>query len=385
MRLNRTAWLVIGVGIFVVAAVVLFMFYRGQADKQQEAKDELGLVQDSVTILFAQKRALDDELAQKENELAQWNDTIGQLEDQLAQAVIELEQTQAGFPTSLESIEYDEALFAFAHDSNLGLTILTASEMEDTSIEDITYKTASFKMEVRGEVADILDFINTIVNDDDFKTAILEPVIITVPEPLTDEQKESIEEDKRIELTAEAVAQITTEEMAEFMLEAIVELTGQEIEALMVREIAETIRIKIAVSLEEDYVLLLSGDLAELIEQHIAESIVSEIVRPLAEEIAALIVAGGEEGYNEEDLEELLGPDIAGLLGEEIAGALPGGIESLLNEYIADIVENKMLDSVSSQIIEEVVVEYVAQQVEEMEMPSATIELVIYTYQGEGE
>ena len=386
MRLSRNAWLFIGMILFVAAAIVIFMFYRGQVDKRKEARDELEVAGNSLTILFGQRAALEEELAKNEEELAQWNDTIAQLEERLAQALVELGETQTEFPTSLESIEYDEVLFGFANDSNINLVILTASKMDDASVDDLNFKTASFKLDVQGEVADILDFIDNVVTNNDFKTAILGPVMITVPEPVTDEQKEAMREGKRAELLAEELAGITTEEITQLMLETIVEMTGQEEkEVLLVREMAETIRIKIAIALEEDYVNLLSGDLAELIELHISQSIVSELLTPLAEQIADLIDGLGGEGYDQEALEELLGPDLAELLGEDIAGSLQGDILTLLDKYVADVVGNKMLDLASSQLDQEVVDEYVVQQVEAMELPSASIQLVIYTYLVEGE
>jgi hypothetical protein len=169
-----------------------------------------------------------------------------------------------------------------------------------------------------------------------------------------------------------------------FILEALAEVTGQEIETLAVEEMAETIRVKIAGALEGDDAALLSGGLAELIEEYIAGSIVALIVEPLAQEIADLIVAGGEDGFLEEDLVALLGEDIAELLGEEIAGSLPGDIASLLTEYIAKLVEEKMVGSVAD-LVEESAAGLAAQKIEEQANPSATINLMLYTYQGEGE
>jgi hypothetical protein len=386
MRLGRKAWATIGIILFVVAAIILFTFYRGQVDKRQQARDELTLAQGQLTILFGQQGDLEEELAQRQDELAQWNDTIAQLEEQLAQAEIKLGQTQDAFPTSVKNIEYEETLFSFANDSNIRLVILTASEMGDASVEDLNFKTASFELDVRGEVAGILDFIKAIVTDEGFKTTVLEPVTITVPQSVTDNQKQDIADGKRQELTAEALSQITTEEMVDYILNAVYQVTGDKgLELMMVREMAETIKTDIGSSLQEGYSSLLSEALAELIEQHISDSIISTIVNPVAQEIADLIDGLPGEGYNQEDLEALLGPDIAGLLGENISGMLQGDIEALLNKYIADIIETEMLDSVPSAQVEEAVAEYVAQQVEAMEMPSAALELVIYTYQGEGE
>ena len=382
MKLGRTSWIVLGVGLFAIVVLGLYLVYQGQAGKRQVARDDIAQAQVEQQILILEKQSLEGDLAQLEDELIQWQSDIGQLETELAQAILALGQAKAGFPGSIGSIEYDEILFGFARDSNLEIVGLSASEPSDTTEADITYATTAFTVEVRGGVAGILDFIYAVVTDDNFKTAILEPVTITVPEPLTAPEKEQIKEDIRTELTAAAIAELTTEDIVGFMLEAIAEVTGRQIGALTVEKMAETIREKIAGLVEEDLVALLSGDLAALIEEHIAGSIVATIVAPLAQEIADLIVAAGEEGFSEEDLVVLLGEDVAELLGDEIAGSLPGDIAGLLNEYIADLVEEKMADSVAGLV--EVVVEGVAAaRIAELEESSAVITLVIYAYEGE--
>ncbi len=63
---------------------------------------------------------------------------------------------------------------------------------------------------------------------------------------------------------------------------------------------------------------------------------------------------------------------------------LPGDITALLNEYIAGLIESKMLNSVADSVEEEIEATLTG-MIEEMEMPSAGITIIIYLYQGEGE
>lgn len=382
MKLSRTSWIVLGVGLFVIAGITLYVVYQGQAGDRQDARDRLAEAQAALPAVISEKNDAESQLGQLEDELAQWQSELDQLETDLAQVELALAQAKLRLPGSVESIEYGEKLFALADSSNLDVAILNASEAIDVQIEGISYSTTSFTLEVWGRVADILDFINAAVADNDFRTAVLEPISISMPELLTDAEKEDIEETIRAELTAEAIAELTTEDIIGFMLEAIAEVTGQQIGTLTVEEIAETIRGKIASLVEEDFVALLPGDLAELIEEHIVGSIVDTIVGPLAQEIADLITAAGEEGFLEEDLVALLGEDMAGLLGEGIAGALPGEIEDLLSEYIAKLVEEKMAESVAG-LVEGVVGVLAAEQIAEIEQPAVIINLIIYAYKGE--
>ncbi len=196
MKLSKTTWMVLGIGIIIIAAVSLYMVYQGQGQKREEARDSLTNAEKNLQSFTDIKEATEVELSQLENELQESQSQISQLETELAQTELTLNQTGARFPISVESIEYDEVLFNFAHDANLIITSLTAGEPADITTEDITYTTTLFAVEVRGEMTDILYFINTIVADDDFQTAILEPVAITVPEPLTEMEKEDLTGDE---------------------------------------------------------------------------------------------------------------------------------------------------------------------------------------------
>jgi len=196
MRLKKTTWITLGVGLFIIAAVLVYMVYQGQAKNRQEADASLDEASDAVVVLFASKGNLEAKLSGFEEELAQWQGQIGQLEAELNQAISALSQTEARFPGSVESIEYDEALFGFARANDLEIESLSVTEPADKDVEGIIYSTTSFTVKVRGEVADILDFVNIIVTDDDFQTAILKSASIAIPRPLTELEKADLTEEE---------------------------------------------------------------------------------------------------------------------------------------------------------------------------------------------
>lgn len=196
MKLSRTTWIALAVGLFVIASIGLYMVYQGQASERQEAEDRLAQARAEVPLLLSQKMALEAELSQMESDLAQWQSQIAQLELELSQTISELGQILTRFPGLIESIEYDEMLFAFARENNLKITSLAATESADEEIEGVTYSTTSFVLSMQGEVADILDFVNTIVTDNDFRTAVMEPATIAVPKPLTELEKEGMTEEE---------------------------------------------------------------------------------------------------------------------------------------------------------------------------------------------
>lgn len=67
---------------------------------------------------------------------------------------------------------------------------------DDVEAEDVTYLITTFTVKVKGEVADILEFIDTIVTHSDLTTATIELANINVPEPLTEEEKEALTEEE---------------------------------------------------------------------------------------------------------------------------------------------------------------------------------------------
>ena len=184
MKLGKIAWLILGIGVLVIALGSLYMVYRGQAEEQEKVNNSLSLAQATLSKLAAERANLES--------------TLTEIETKLDQATSRLKPAKASFPTSVEIIEADEQLFRIAKDWGLEVISLTASkpddekvkvEVGDTEVGDVTYFVTSFTIAVKGEVSDILDFINTIVTRDDFNTATIELVNIRVPEPPAEEEE----------------------------------------------------------------------------------------------------------------------------------------------------------------------------------------------------
>ncbi len=234
MKLSRTAWLVLGIGIFVIAFGSLYFLYSRQDNEQEQLNDSLSVAQATLPTLVSEKEDWESQLTQGESRLTQQESQLTQRESQLAQATSLLDTTQASFPESVESIEYDELLFNFAHDCNLRITTLIASEPGNEEVEDITYSVTSFTVDVKGEVANILDFINAIVTSEDFTCATAELVNINIPEPLTEAEKEAIKEGLTKEII-EALAEVGLTEEIKEIIEALAEeeLTEEEREELL--------------------------------------------------------------------------------------------------------------------------------------------------------
>jgi hypothetical protein len=202
MKLSKTVWIILGVAIFIIGFAVLYMMYSRQGDEQEQLKSKIGANQATLVGLIKERESWQSQLLKLQDELAQ-------RQDALTEANLALSQAGTGWPTSAESIEYDEKLFAMADAWNLNITMVTAVEPKEIKVEGITFTVSSFNVEVKGKpreedklsktaaeyreylyktVDDILAFVNTIVNDKDFASAGIELVSMQVPQPLT--QKE---------------------------------------------------------------------------------------------------------------------------------------------------------------------------------------------------
>jgi len=236
MKLGKTARVILIVAVFIFAFFIVNQM-KEEAESEQHSLD----VQLDVTRLILPKLATD-----KENLEGQ----LVLLESDLALAAASLKESRAEFPTDIQSIEYDEILFNIAHQWDLDIISLTASEPSYRSVEvtlepadpeaesvtyTVTYTVTSFNITVEGKpvepapeeveefriyiyqtVADILSYFNSIATGEDFTTATVESVNITIPEPYTELEVTGIVE-AEAEETEAVTAEVTAEEEEELM------------------------------------------------------------------------------------------------------------------------------------------------------------------------
>ena len=182
IRLSRTAWLMLGIGIFVIASGSLYALYSQQESEQRQLNDSIGAAQATLPGIVSEKEDWESQLTQLQGRLAE-------VESELAQAESLLDKTRANCLRPVESIEYDERLFKLAGDWKLDIIRLTASEPSSIEVEGINFLVTSFTVDVKGEVVDILEFITRLTMDESFNTTGVELVNIQVPEPLTEQEK----------------------------------------------------------------------------------------------------------------------------------------------------------------------------------------------------
>jgi hypothetical protein len=148
MKPSKKVWIIVGIGIFAIVLGSLYTFYFREVGEREQLRDRLAAAEALLPGLAAAR---------------------GELEDQLAQATSLLNKNQAEFPESVESIEYDDDLFAIADHCSVDITRLTASMPTSKIVGTVTYSISSFVVVVSGDIDGILDFIYAIRTGDDFQ------------------------------------------------------------------------------------------------------------------------------------------------------------------------------------------------------------------------
>ncbi len=201
MKFGKGAQLVLIIGVFAIASIFLYRMNLERQAEQEEINIQLSAVQLLLPKLTSEREELEGQLSR--------------LQSNLAEAKSALSESKPRFPRLVESIKYDEILFQMARDRSLKVISLTASEPSAKTVEDVAYTVTAFNVTVAGEASDsppatedafreyvsgvlidILDFISGIATGDDFTTATVGSVTISVPTFAETETEESAEEEE---------------------------------------------------------------------------------------------------------------------------------------------------------------------------------------------
>lgn len=175
MKISKITWIILGIGIFVLAAGSLYWLYHQQSLEQRQLDDSLAIAQAALPKMEQEKEVQQSQLTQLESQLTQ-------AESDLSQAESVLNESQANFPEAVESIEFDERLFKLARDRNLEITMLTASKPSSKAVGGINFSVTSFTVSVSGDMVQILEFIGNVVKDKYFVSATVESVSMKITE-----------------------------------------------------------------------------------------------------------------------------------------------------------------------------------------------------------
>ena len=175
MKLSKTSWIFLAVGVCVIVFASLSMTYSRQGQEKSQLNQELSSAQ-----LKLARYSLEGLASQQE-----------ELESHLTEAEAELEGVKARIQQSNESIGVTDSLFQVAKACDVEIIEINSASLASKKLEELTCSVLSFVVTVEGEVSDIIDF--TIALSREFPTGVAQAVQIEIPEVIEEEEEEEEE------------------------------------------------------------------------------------------------------------------------------------------------------------------------------------------------
>ena len=169
MKLSKTIWLVIAIGIFVVVGIGLGMVRSQQVDEQSELNEKLALVKSNL------ERVQPEKLPSQQAEL----------EEQLSRATSQFEAVKAILSEPVGSITATSILFDIVKAHGLEVTEMSSSGPATESLEGVTCSVISLTAKVEGDVSSLVGFITKL--NSYLTTGVVKSITITIPETTSSE------------------------------------------------------------------------------------------------------------------------------------------------------------------------------------------------------
>ena len=172
MKLSKTSWLFLTIGVFVIAFASLGAVGSQQVIQQNQLSEELTLAQ----------------LKLKGFQLEQLSYRQGELEEHLSQTISQFETTKAILSPPIGSVATSGILFDIAEAYGVEVTEINSSGLTSGELEGIPCSILPFTTRVEGDLPALVDFITRL--NGDLTTGVVKSVIISIPE-MTSEEKSS--------------------------------------------------------------------------------------------------------------------------------------------------------------------------------------------------
>ena len=164
MKLSKTSWLLITIGVFVIVLVGLGVIRSQQVNQQNQLNEELNTAELKLNGLQTEP------LSQRRAEL----------EQQLSQITSQSETARTALSQPLGSIDVSDFLFDIAEANSVNITVLKSSGLASTELAGITCTVLPLSASVEGNLADLASFITQL--NEDLANSVIGSVSINVPE-----------------------------------------------------------------------------------------------------------------------------------------------------------------------------------------------------------
>ena len=165
MKLGKKSWLFIGLGLFLIAFVGLWLAYSQQADMKSQLKEELAQAKARLSSI----------------QIEQLTDEQGELEQQLEASMRQSESARETLSQPMNSIIISDILFSTAEANSVNITTISSSGASRVDLNGVPCRALSLTVNIEGEVADLIDFITEL--NGDFAITNVKTVSMEIPYP----------------------------------------------------------------------------------------------------------------------------------------------------------------------------------------------------------
>ncbi len=170
MKLSKTSWLVLTVGVAIIIFASLGVVRLQQLNEQNRLNEQLSLTEQRLDRLQVEQLS-----SQKE-----------ELERRLSQTMSQLEAAKASLSQPIESITVSDTLFDIAEACGVEITEFSSSELASSDLEGITCSVLPLTVTVEGDAPNLINFISKL--NDDFLTGAIHSININVSEDTGEER-----------------------------------------------------------------------------------------------------------------------------------------------------------------------------------------------------
>lgn len=175
MKLSKTSWLLITIGVFVIVLVGLSVIRSQQVNQQNQMNEELNTAELKLNGLQTES------LSQRRAEL----------EQKLSQVTSQSETARKALSQPLGSIDVSDFLFDIAEANSVNITVLNSPGLASTELTGVTCTVLPLSASVKGNLADLASFITQL--NEDLANSVIGSVTINVPEASKESPSASIE------------------------------------------------------------------------------------------------------------------------------------------------------------------------------------------------
>ena len=170
MKLTKTSWLILSIGIFVVVVAGLGLTRSQQFKEKGQLDEELSIAEKRLNKLPVK------DLREQEEEL----------QKRLDESTMQLMAVKDSLRQPVESIDVTDEFFAVAHYCDVEIMSISSSSLKSDKLGDVACSMISLSAHVTGEVSNLINFIIKLNND--FTTGLVKSAQMSIPETVYEGQ-----------------------------------------------------------------------------------------------------------------------------------------------------------------------------------------------------